>query len=634
MTLSEWASKNFSLQSDSSAEPGRYSYDRAPFQKDMLDACANPIYEQVVFCTGAQVGKTTLQLATLLYYIHTDPGPILFVYPTKEIAASFSKDRLTPAIEDNKCVKDLVADNKAKVTTNTISSKSFRGGVVNLVGANSPANLSSRPVRILLCDEVDRFPLTSGNEGDPLQLAMKRTTTFFDRKMIFVSTPTDKLTSKIWKKYQDSDQRKYEVKCIHCDEYFVPVFATHVKWVKDAAGNHLPHSALLHCPHCSCGHDDTQRQRAVRKGRWVITKPESKIAGFHLSSLISPWIKLGDLAEKFLAAKGDIALLKTFINTELGEPWEEQSENLDNIEFLNRLEGYTPDNLPTGIELITAGVDCQADRLECSIYGYGIENEIWHIQHSVIHGSPTAVGTWNELASYLQKKFKRDDGVPLKIEAACVDSGYSTNAVYNFCKFNQQRRWFATKGRQGALPIFPQRATQNKEGGKLYILGVDTAKEQLQTQLKLKEKGAGYVHFSEDCDQDFFHQLTAERKVLNNKNGHAFYTWKLPSGRRNEVFDCAVYALAAKEALTQNISVKLIKNKRNRKLEANKQADIKADIKTVTPSDVLNNTNTNSTTATEPAEKEKLNTESANKALPKWKQNLNKANLNRVIRKF
>lgn len=552
LSLSEWAVENFTLSPEASAEPGKFNWERAPYQKDMLDACSDPQYQEVVFCTSAQIGKTTILLALLGYFIHHEPCPILCVQPTKELAGSFSKDRLAPLIRDCKPLTSLVADAKSRDSSNTILAKSFPGGVLNIVGSNAPSSLASRPVRVVLADEVDRYPLSAGTEGDPLQLAIKRSANFFNRKIIAVSTPTDELTSRIWSRYEASDQRKFYIECVHCADHFVPKWEM-VKWQKDEQGTHKPETALLHCPHCGAGHTDVERQAAVKRGEWRKHNTLSKVAGFHLSALISPWAELEALVIEWLTAQKDVQKLKTFFNTQLGEVWQDRSENIDDLDLMSRVEEYTPAAVPQEVTLITAGVDTQDDRLEMSVWGWAEQNESWLIEHQVVHGNPANPAVWAELKGLLLTRYKRADGYQLPIAAAVIDSGgHYTQEVYAFAKANKSHRWYAGKGRQGPLPVWPSRASYTKNDGKVYIVGVDSAKEVIYAWLKNTEAGAGYVHFPDTATPDYFAQLAAEKKVLTYRNGYTYYQWKLSPGRRNEALDCYVYALAARESININ----------------------------------------------------------------------------------
>lgn len=613
LKLSEWADTYRVLSPEASAEAGRWVTARAEYQREMLDACSDANVEQVIFCTSAQIGKTEAVLNLLLYYIHQEPSPILLVQPTKEMAASFSKDRLAPALRDTKVISELVSDVKSKDTGNTIFSKQFPGGVLNLAGSNAPASLASRPVRVALMDEVDRFPPSAGTEGSPYALTVKRTSNFFNRKIIAVSTPTDELTSVIWALYQSSDQRKYSIQCVHCDEFFVPEWS-YVKWGKNAEGTHLPETAVLHCPHCGAGHNDTERHAAVKRGQWQKNNPSSRIAGFHLSALISPWTELHKLVIEWLECQKDLQRLKTFFNTVLGLPWQDRTENIDDIDLIGRVEEYELSALPTGVVVLTAGVDTQDDRIEISVYGHGLENECWHIEHVVVHGNPANPQVWVEVETMLKTRYVREDGYSLPISAAAIDSGgHFTQEVYAFARKHSQRRWFAIKGRAGALPIWPSRASYTKNDGKVYIVGVDSAKEAIYGWLKNTAPGAGYVHFSNRCDPEFFTQLSAEKKKLTYRNGYTYYQWVKDPNRRNEALDCFVYALAAKEAI--NLSIKSHAAKQRARIEQNKHAAHQTSPTTGDQQIVVATPAAQPTPTVEAVIK-------PSKPIPQWKQNL------------
>lgn len=570
LSLSQWADTYRMLSPESSAAAGRWRTDFAEYQREIMDTISDPYTQTVVVMAAAQTGKSeTCIISPLLYAIHFNPKSILVVQPSILMAQSFSKDRLTPAMRDTKVVANLIGDSKGRDGTNAVLSKSFAGGVLNLAGANSAASLASRPCAMVLLDEIDRFPLSassaSGNaEGSPIELAIKRTSTYWNKKILMCSTPTDKSTSQIYARYQASDQRKYYIPCKHCGEKFVPIWA-HVRWNKDDQGIHDPKSALLYCPNCGGGHTDTERRGQVRRGQWV-KHAVSDVAGFHLSALISPWVQLDSLVVDWLAAQKDVSLLRVFINTALGEPFETESNSIDDLDLSARIEEYTPTSIPKKVLFLTAGVDTQNDRVEAVVYGHGHDREMWAVEHYVVHGSPAEKKTWDQLDGYLKTKFAREDGYILSIAAACIDSGgHHTSNVYQYCSDNFQRRIYAIKGRDGNLPIFPLRASKSGDNKhKVYIVGVDTAKERLYGQLRIEEQGAGYVHFPDTCSYDFFAQLTSEKQILKQKNGYTYYQWTKNPSVRNEILDCSVYAMAAAESL--KINTKLLESQQQRKM--------------------------------------------------------------------
>lgn len=216
LAISDWADEYRFLSRESSAEPGKWYTSRAEYQREIMNAISDPKTERVVLMTSAQIGKTELLLNTIGYYVDYDPSPIMLVQPTLDMAESFSKDRLDPMIRDTPAIKDKFADKKTRNSGNTITHKKFIGGHITMVGANSPSSLASRPIRIVLADEVDRFPHSAGEEGDPLDLAIKRTTTFWNRKIVMVSTPTIKHLSRIELEYEDSSKEEWNVRCPQC----------------------------------------------------------------------------------------------------------------------------------------------------------------------------------------------------------------------------------------------------------------------------------------------------------------------------------------------------------------------------------------------------------------------------------
>jgi phage terminase large subunit GpA-like protein len=399
LTVSEWADAYRVLSSEAAAEPGKWSTSRAEYQRGMMDAVSDPSIETIVLMTCAQVGKTELINNVVGYHIHQDPAPMLVVQPTLEMAQTWSKDRLSPCLRDTPVLAGKVKDPRSRDSGNTTLHKSFAGGHVTACGANSPSSLASRPCRIILCDEVDRYPLSAGTEGDPVSLAKKRSSTFWNRKIILVSTPTEKGASRIEQAYDESDQRKYFVQCPDCDEYQV------LKWSQVKWEDQNPYSARYTCECCGTLWDDTARFRAIRYGEWRATsEAKGKIAGFHLNGLYSPWTPLYEAVSDFMSSKRDPMRLKTWINTFLGETWEEQGDRIDEFDLIERCENWGKD-LPEDVLLLTAGVDVQDNRLEVEIVGWGRGEESWSISYQTIYGDPSTSELWARLDTVLQEKF-------------------------------------------------------------------------------------------------------------------------------------------------------------------------------------------------------------------------------------
>ena len=535
LTVSEWADEYRMLPKEASSEPGRWRTDRAPYQRGIMDAVNDPTIREIVAMTSAQVGKTEILLNVIGYFISQDPSSILVLQPTLDMAEAFSKDRLATMARDTPALSGKIAEPRARDSGNTLLHKKFPGGQITMAGANSPASLAMRPIRIVLCDEVDRYPVSAGSEGDPVNLAKKRANNFWNRRVVLTSTPTIKGLSRIESAYLASDQRRYHVPCPHCGEYQTLQWSG-VKW-----DDGHPETARYNCKHCGERIDGSEKVGMLMRGRWVAEKPFTGIAGFHLNELYSPWRTWAEVARDFLEAKhAGTEQLKTWVNTSLGESWEEAGDSIEDIALIARLEDY-PDRLPVAIR--TAGVDVQKDRLEVSVVAWGQGEEAWLIDHLVLPGDTARPEVWDDLDEAL-----KDAGV----QFAAIDSGFNTSMVY---AFTERRRWsVAIKGVTGmGRPLIEDERrrrqrlrTRRKKGAHVEPLGVDQGKALVYSRLKLTQPGAGYIHFPRDpaFDDEYFAQLAAEKLVTKLRGTRPIQEW-VQTRPRNEALDCLVYALAA-----------------------------------------------------------------------------------------
>lgn len=587
MTVSEWSDEHRILSPEDSAEPGRWRTSRMEPMRGVMDAFNDPIVEDIAFQKSTQVGWTAVLGNIIGYAMDREPCPMLVLMPTEKIAEEWSKHRFEPMVRDTPRLRGKIKDRKSRDSKNTIFSKSFPGGRLAIIGANAPANLASRPIRIVLCDETDRYPLSAGDEGDPMTLASKRQETFWNRKTLRGSSPTIKGQSVIEREYNRSDKRRYHVPCPHCHEEQTLEWSQ-VRWDKGLAEDgkttvHKTESAAYQCAHCGVLWTDAERWQAVSKGRWIATAPFNGIAGFHLSQLYSSWVKLAKVVTEFLTANGklpgtykDPEKLKVFVNTVLAETWDEEGETVDASRIDSRGEPYGPHDMPAECIFATAGVDVQGDRLEVQIVGWGQGEESWAGRYVIIPGDPAQPQIWNELDHLLREPLIKVDGAPLRIRAACIDTGGNhTQQVYAFCARPgmRQRLVFPIKGDDGPKPIWPVRFTLTKQKKQVWILGVDTAKDSVYGRLKIRPKAPGepnpgFIHFplaSEETDTaefnaEYFAQLTSEKVVTKrNERGKMQRMFVLPAGKRNEALDTFVYALAARLATRIRLDRLLLK---------------------------------------------------------------------------
>jgi len=540
LTVSEWADENRRLDGQSSAESGRWYTSRAEYQRGIMDACSDPHVKEVVVMTAAQIGKTEAILNIIGFHIEHDPCPILVLQPTLEMAQAFSKDRVASGLlNSTPCLKGKVKDPRSRDSNNTTLHKVFPAGALTMVGANSPAGLASRPVRLVLCDEVDRYPASAGSEGDPIQLARKRSATFWNRKIIMVSTPTNKGSSRIEEAFERSDMRHYQVPCKHCHEY------QRLKWSNVRWDDGDPETAHYVCESCGSALSDPDRYWGIRNGEWRAEKEFDGIAGFHLNGLCSPWTPLADAVRDFLSVKKNPEQLRVWTNTFLGETWEDEGERIDDYDLAERREDYAG-KVPSEAIILTAGVDVQDNRLEVSIIGWGRDDESWVVDHVTLYGDPSTPHLWASLSSVLGRTYETHDGREMAIRGSCVDSGgHFTNTVYQYCKKNQSKRVFAIKGVGGEGKPIAGRPSKNNVGKcPLFPVGVDTTKDLVFARLRIQEPGAGYIHFSDVLDDEYFRQLTAEKVVTRFHRGFKKRVFEKVRPR-NEALDCMVYACAA-----------------------------------------------------------------------------------------
>ncbi len=531
-----------------------------------MDAISDPAAETVVIMSSSQIGKSESLLNMVGYHIDHDPAPIMVVMPTERDAETWSKDRFSPMARDTPCLQDKIANPRSRDGNNKILHKRFPGGHLTIVGANAPSGLASRPIRLLLCDEVDRYPFSAGAEGDPVNLARKRTVTFWNRKIVLVSTPTNKGASRIEAAFEESDQRRFWVPCPECGHEQILTWPQ-VKWDKSEDGSHKPDTARYHCVDCDAAWRDEVRWAAVSKGHWLAEQPFAGTAGFHLNEMYSPWVRLAAMVKTFLSARaGGDDMMKTFINTSLGETWMESGEAPDWQRLQGQKEEWTPGTVPESGLFLTAGADVQKDRIEVDVWAWGRGLQSWLIDHVVIEGGPGAPACWQKLSEFLGQTWQHASGQQLTIAKLAIDTGYETSAVYAWARQVGFAQVAPVKGLEGfnrASPVTGPTFVDASIGGKrlrrgarLWSVATSTFKAETYRFLRQERPTPeeitagssfppGTVHLPNWADSEWLKQLTAEQLVtVKNKRGFAKLEWQ-KLRERNEALDCRVYARAA-----------------------------------------------------------------------------------------
>jgi phage terminase large subunit GpA-like protein len=596
--ICEWAERYIKFP-ETNAKKGYLDLSSMAFLYEILESMADPAIPEVSLMASAQISKTTSGIIDVGYTIENYPAPMIILQPTIDMAEKYSKTKLEPMLRNIPSVSNLLMERRSRDARNTMRYKEFPGGFIIITGANSPVDLAGHSVKMVISEDVDRIPLTAGQEGDPVMLAEERTESFklYGRKLIRLSTPTIKQTSRIYRLFMQGDQREYYVQCPKCGEYQTLIF-DNLKWEKDKdftgkTIKHYPHKLYYECAFCKEHLSEKDKHYMVSKGHgyWKPARPEIKDhRSYKINRLYSTLSTWTDITKDFIKRHDDPAALRVFWNTTLGEPWElEEALELEIADLMKRCENYlTPENpyMSNNVLSLTSAIDVQQDRLELKIKGWGIKRERWTIDYQQFYGDPNQDDVWDKVIHHLATDWPREDGVTLRPEICLVDSGYNTRRVYEAVaymnsKLSLKRGVFCIKGKAGnEVDIWP-RNFKKVNTTILFVIGTDKSKEDLLASLKTPKNNSdtlpspGYNHFtSACCTIEYFEQLTAEKRVVKYlPSKGAQYSWiKKKENARNEALDLEVYNIAA-ENFMYNDYERLAETlaEEARELEARKQ---------------------------------------------------------------
>lgn len=555
--VSEWAD-SYRMLAQGAAEPGRWHTSRAPYQKDIMDAFTAKGVHRVIVKSCSQVGKSDIMNNVIGRFAHLDPCTMMMIQPTLADGEDFSKSRIQPMIEATKVLKRIFRESKSRSSSNTIMSKYFTGGRLIIAGANAPSGLASRPIRILLCDEVDRFPDSAGAEGDPVDLAAKRTTTYWNRLIGLFSTPTIKDASRIDDEYMTGTQEEWQHQCPNCKEWHL---LAHRQMVTDHETSHRQNKKHVFvksvhwvCPDCGFKFSESEMRNAPQK--FISQNPDAfrtDTRSYFVNCWTSPWLTWDRVMKEWLEAEGDPEREKVVYNTRFGESYERKGEFEGPEMFLERRERYEAE-LPDGVLLLTAAVDVQDNRLEYEVCGWGEGEECWGIVKGIILGVPDTPAPWRQLDMQLERRYYFKNGVSLVVARTFIDSGgHYTNEVYRYCLTHFARQRIAIKGSSTpGVPVLHKYAKQSL-GRKLTVpvilLGTDSGKQYVMDRLSIEVPGPKYFHFPDaeeaGYDEIYFKGLISEQRVPRKKNGRIVWQWEvIARDKRNEPLDLRVYNLA------------------------------------------------------------------------------------------
>lgn len=553
LILSKWAEDEFKLPAESSAVSGAYRPWK--YQRRILDAIGDPTIEVVTLLKCKRIGYSKMLVAALAADVANDPCPVILLVPTDDDARGMWVDEIDPAFRDTKAVRAL--RKKTNGARERLTQRTFLSGAsIKALPARAPRNLRRHTARKLYCDEVDAMEVTK--EGDPIKLAIGRTESYADRKIVIGSTPVDLDTSNVWASYQVSDRRVFEVPCPHCE---VP-FELQWEHIKYEVGKEEGAHAI--CPNCGCEIEERHKPAMVEGGDFRITRPEVRDhAGFHVNALVSlqPKAAWKVLAKDYeVARKQGPQAMQVFTNTVLALPWSQALDHIDEEGLRGRVEDFglrwdeaeTCWNvrIPVEVLYITVGVDVQPDRIELTFIGWS-RNQRWFLGHEVLRGATNSDMVWADLDAILQTRWRHPLGGEIGIEAVAVDSGDGnrTQFVYDFCGPRRSRLIIAIKGDEGPRPVL--KATTSKRarraGAQLHIVGVDQVKADIISATVVEPGNPGALRFSDVLGPDWFTQFTSERRTVTFKSGRPVVKFERIGMRQAEALDCAVYGIAVRQ---------------------------------------------------------------------------------------
>ncbi len=558
LTVSEW-SDQFRILPPASAEPGPFRTRRTPFMKEISDKLSATDPAQIIFFQKcSQISGTETGNNWVGYTIDIAPAAMLYVMPTDTMMKNCSTTRIQPMISTTPALSKKIKPARSREGGNTMMRKEFEGGLIIMVGANSPNGVSSNPVKKVYLDEIDRYPANIGGEGDVIALAITRTSTYgATRKILGTSTPTIAGTSLINKEIKKTGQRRFHVPCPHCGGYQHLKFSN-LKWT---AGKY--DKVAYECEHCHELIEERFKTKMLAAGHWVADFPELEDGitfGYLINALYSPygWYSWFTMAKEYDDALDDLPKMITFVNTKLGDVYETKGDAPDWQQLYNKRESYKLNVANNEVLFITAGVDIQKDRIEVEIVGWGKGKQSWSIDYRVLNGNTDTASNevWNDLAKIINETWEREDGAILNLRMMAVDSGNNTAVVYEFCRKFPVSKVIPIKGKdEMALMVSQPRQVDTSRSGKkigqtkVWMVGVSLIKTELYGWLKLQRMDDqdyphGYCHFPM-YDEHHFRSLTAEQvEYVKNKKGFTQLSW-VKKYERNERLDCRVYARAA-----------------------------------------------------------------------------------------
>lgn len=550
--MSEWADNSRYLTGEESPSPGLWKTSTTPYLKAIMDTFSDRTTQVATFLKPTQVGATETAINICGYTIDYSPARIFYVLPDEDTAKEFSVDRLQKSLAHTPSI--------AKKLKNAQKSKAlvirYPGGFIRLSGANSPAKLASWPIPRVIMDEVDKFPMWTGREANPVSLVKERTKNWPWRKIIVMSTPTTEY-GYVYKSYEESEVHYgFKVPCPKCG-HFQELDFHNLKFPTDADERTLAKETYYECEKCHAHWSDKDKLEALKGGMWVPDENlgyKPKTVGFRLNTLYSPWVRFGEMAQEFLKSKDDPTKLMNFVNSWLGLPWKSKASMVKSKQVLEKRTDLPSGICPKDTIMLTGGVDCQQGYFYWVIRAWqpGLRSQ------KIANG--TAM-TFDDLMNIMNKMWPVYSGnkeqpigdKQMQVVLCAVDSGYNTEEIYDYC-CTYYPITIPVKGMSTSLTgYFRRKSMATKEFGNKYTQGqnlyeVDTNKYKDLIAYRIGRGVDEPCSWNVDADTDaqYAEMITAEQKILVDGKE----VWRpISSARPNHYLDCEVYAACAADVM-------------------------------------------------------------------------------------
>lgn len=547
-TPDQWADSN-RLLPPGSAEPGPWRSSRSPYMIHIVHACIQPKNKRVIAVMGSQMGKTAGLMNVIGHRLDDDPAPIIYVGPTRNNIDNVIEPKIMDLIKGVPTLWAKMAKGKKATKTH----KRIAGVSLRLAWAGSPTELASDSAVLVLVDEIDRMDDNVKGEGNVFELAEARTSTYPDGRVIGTSTPTignvdtfihpvtglehwavsDTVASPIWRLWQEGTRHEWAWPCPHCGEYFIPRFK-HLAWPEKSTPDEARQKASLQCPSCAELITDAYKAEMNKRGVYVapgqsVTKSgeivgeadtyNSDTASFWVSGICSFSSKktFGFLAKKFLAAvrSGEQERIQGVINTDFGELFKIGGDAPEWTVVAERKRGYKEGNVPQGVNLLTAGVDVQKNRLVYVVRGWGSKYESWLIEHGEFWGETDKPEVWQQLSELVATTWQGH-----LLSRVAIDSGYQTQQVYQFCRLHKNVA-LATKGHDTLDKPFKKsdidvnvRGKTIANGLQLWHFNTDQMKSWVHSRVEWPHDQPGGWWLPDDISDDYCKQIVAEQRSV------------------------------------------------------------------------------------------------------------------------